>query len=127
MKKLRAWLTLPLSALLLIGNAQTKTLNPLKGFHNPFTSSAKPATVNMLGKMSSTNEPDTFKISAEGESFFSNVRKYGESKNVFEQNIKSHLGLNRDFSFRLINSKTDDLGFTHVRYDQYYKGYRIDA
>lgn len=46
---------------------------------------------------------------------------------LFSQWMKSKLNLNTDFGFKLLNVEKDQLGFTHTRLNQTYKGYPIEA
>ncbi len=114
-------------AIACFANAQTKTFNPIQGFQNPFTAQSKTTTITALGKMPAPLSKDTFKIRQEQESFFADIAKYEITKDAFEQNMNTHLGLSSDFTFTAGSNVTDDLGFTHVRYDQYYKGLPVDA
>ncbi|MCX2739290.1 M4 family metallopeptidase [Pontibacter anaerobius] len=42
------------------------------------------------------------------------------------QAIRSYLGLTADEELKLIKQETDDLGFVHQRYDQYYQNVRVE-
>lgn len=49
-----------------------------------------------------------------------------DGRTIFQQ-YKSAYGLGLDDEMRLIKTKEDKLGFTHYRYQQYYKGFKIDG
>lgn len=46
---------------------------------------------------------------------------------LFSQWAKNKLGLHPDFGFNLVKIEKDQLGFTHTRLNQTYKGYPIEA
>ncbi|MBK8965920.1 MAG: hypothetical protein IPM36_04425 [Lewinellaceae bacterium] len=45
----------------------------------------------------------------------------------FFTDCKAALGTVARDEFRLLRTNTDDLGMTHYRYQQYYRGYRIEG
>lgn len=61
-------------------------------------------------------------------------RNIAIQKNSFNTSFKSTLGLSEDYCFRQYDSITsikktntvDELGYTHIRYLQYYKGFKIE-
>ena len=42
-------------------------------------------------------------------------------------NLNSLMNLNQDYSFKNMSDNTDKLGYTHFKYQQYYKGIEIDG
>ena len=46
---------------------------------------------------------------------------------LFMENASSKLGLDKHNSFRVVKTETDDLGFTHTRLQQAYKGIDVEA
>src|SRR5690606_39823721 len=59
--------------------------------------------------------------------FSYNLRDQKLSKNQLEQKLNQMLGLNENHSFSVVNTKTDELGFSHIVYQQYYKGIPVDG
>lgn len=110
----------------LTGYSQTKNTNPLAGFKSPFHS--KQSKAALKATIPSSNEPkNEIKFSVQNESFFVKAEKYNLNKENINSNLGQYLSLNSDFSFQEINSSKDELGFTHIRYDQFYKGIPLDG
>lgn len=61
------------------------------------------------------------------ESVFINLRGQGLKQSVIEPRFNQMLGLADGNEFQKIKQKTDDLGFTHISYQQYYNGVPVES
>ncbi len=60
-------------------------------------------------------------------SFSITLKKYNLSKEQIEINFNKYLGLSAYNSFQKMNERTDDLGVTHINYQQLYKSIPVDG
>lgn len=67
-----------------------------------------------------------FKIERTNQSFRTNFARQNKKQTTALQELKNGLKLNDNHSFVLLNSKKDQLGMMHTRYQQYYKGVRVE-
>lgn len=111
--------------------AQTNTsqLPALKS--NPFKSNTVQTGVIATTPYSNNQIPSTgdkeLKIKTEKGSFHLNLKKYKLTKEQVSSNFKSWLHLSDNYTFQQVSERTDDLGFTHVNFQQQYKGIPIDG
>lgn len=108
-----------------------KEKNPIENFKSPFkakkdttiTPKENPATT-LSNKKSSPNE---LIITRTKGSFSINTEKHKLSKETFEQNYRNYFHLNSDYEFRKNKEMSDAMGFTHISYQQFYKGIPIEG
>lgn len=98
---------------------------------NPFNSSTIPTGVIATTSYTNNQTPNTaskdLKIEIEDGSFYFPLKKYKLTKEQVSNNFKSWLKLNDNYSFQQVSERTDDLGFTHVNYQQLFNGYTVDG
>lgn len=67
------------------------------------------------------------KIEIEKGSFHHSLKKYKLTKEQVCTDFKGWLHINENYTFHLISERTDELGFTHLNYQQQYKRIPIDG
>jgi len=110
---------------------QTKTPLPVQNFVNPFKSKTiqKSLIVTASGgsdAATSTN-PKEMRIETLKGSFHRSLTKHKVSKEEVSRNFNSWLGLNEKHTFQQVRERTDELGFTHINYQQLFNGIPIDG
>ncbi len=112
-----------------LGQAQTVQLPALKV--NPFKSGTSQTGIVTTAPYTSNQVPGTggknLKIEIEKGSFHLNLKKYKLTKEQVSNNFKSWLRLSDKYSFQQISERTDDLGFTHINYQQLFNGITVDG
>jgi Zn-dependent metalloprotease len=63
----------------------------------------------------------------ENGSFSYDLGKYNLTKDEIENNLNKYFQLDSNHSFNKIKEEDDELGFTHINYQQLYKGLPIDG
>lgn len=102
-------------------NAQKET-NPVKDFRSPFKLKASTKQDTLI----KPNNVD-FKIDVTNGSFSLNLQKYDLTKEQIESSLSKFLNLHESNTFKKISEKTDDLGFTHIHYAQFFNNIPVDG
>jgi Zn-dependent metalloprotease len=104
---------------------------PIPNVVNPFKSKTNQDAINTVspdGKGSRAYLPQQeVKIKTTKGSFYSNLKKEKVDSKSVGTNINSWFNLNDNHSFQKKSERTDDLGLTHINYQQQYKGIPIDG
>lgn len=103
---------------------------PAPNFVNPFQSKTVqqkstalvPNQTNTTTKILQKQETETV-----NGSFSVNLEKQKLNKENAVKNFNSLFNLNEYHSFQQISERTDELGFTHTNYQQFYKGFPIES
>lgn len=123
-------LTLPLLFFLslqviAIGTFSQKQRDPLENFRNPFkTKVDNNNSQNVI--MPNEGKTSTGKVGNEG-NFFIEIKSSELSGENFEAELRSFFSLSEDYQFIKIKESTDQLGFTHVSFQQYYKSILMEG
>ncbi len=111
--------------------AQTNTSQLPAPKVNPFGSNVIQVGVIATTPYTNNQIPSTgnkdLQIETENGSFYFSLKKYKLTKEQVSNNFKSWLKLNDNYSFQQVSERTDDLGFTHINFQQLYKGFPIEG
>lgn len=104
---------------------------PVPNFVNPFQSkpNQKATTIiapNNGNSVASVQQPKP-KIETVNGSFSVNLEKKSFNKENAVREFNAWFNLNENHSFQQISERTDELGFTHTNFQQYYNGFAIDG
>lgn len=109
-------------------SAQVKQ-QPIPNFVNPFQSKIAQKTSPVIapknGSLASNVKPSRLEII--NGSFSINLEKQNITKENAIKYFNEWFNLNQNHSFQQISEKTDNLGFTHTNFQQYYKGTAIEG
>ena len=109
---------------------QIKT-NTVPNFVNPFknkTNQAVISTISPAGTNKGTSLPQQeISIKPVKGSFYFDLKKVKVESKSLSLNLNSWFSLNENHSFKKINERTDDLGYTHINYQQQYNSIPIDG
>lgn len=98
---------------------------------NPFSGNSVQVGVIATTPYTYNQVPSTgakgLQIETENGSFYLNLKKYTLTKEQVSSNFKSWLKLSDNYTFQQVSERTDDLGFTHINYQQQYKGISVDG
>lgn len=98
---------------------------------NPFSGNSVQVGVIATTPYTYNQVPSTgakgLQIETENGSFYLNLKKYTLTKEQVSSNFKSWLKLSDNYTFQQVSERTDDLGFTHINYQQQYKGIPVDG
>lgn len=104
------------------GFAQGKVPGLAQNFSNPFAqrvaSPRSPVIApEKTGRLVPTNDG----------SFFVDLRKKGIQREGIEHALGTYFGLDDHHAFHLLNERTDDLGMTHLNFQQEFKGIPLEG
>jgi Zn-dependent metalloprotease len=108
-----------------------KEKNPIENFKSPFKAK-KGTTITPKEKTAATlsnkksNSSELFIARTKG-SFSINTEKYNLSKENIENNFRNYFLVNSNNDFKKNKVKNDELGFTHISYQHFYKGIPIEG
>ncbi|WP_196888510.1 CUB domain-containing protein [Aureivirga sp. CE67] len=74
----------------------------------------------------SNNSFENIIVHTKGGSFNKKLKKEKIKLNQLLSTVNDWFNLNDDYSFQQISSKTDKLGFTHINFEEYYKGVKVE-
>jgi Zn-dependent metalloprotease len=100
-------------------------------FANPFQSKSKPKsttilTPNIEKKVASIQQTKP-KIETVNGSFSVNIEKKGLQKQNVLNELNSWFNLDESHTLLQVSEKSDNLGFTHTNFQQYFKGFPIEG
>jgi len=103
---------------------------PVPNFVNPFQNKTvqqqatvlTPKQVNTIASV----QPKP-KIETVNGSFSANLEKQNLSKENVSRYFNAWFSLNEQHSFQQISEKTDELGFTHTNFQQFFKGFLVEG
>lgn len=114
-------MTLVLTSISVLCFGQNKTLNPSRKFSSPFAH--RPAIIkNVIAPNRSVATITTVKGT-----FFMKVEKENISREEIIKKLNAFFNLNEKHTFHLLTEKTDELGYTHLNFQQNYNNIPIDA
>ena len=103
---------------------------PIPNFKNPFQQKTANTQQNVLAPTLQNNfvgvNPKP-KIETVNGSFSVDFQKENVSKETAKTQFNVWLNLPENHSFQQVSERTDELGFTHTNFQQYYKGFAIDG
>lgn len=103
----------------------------LQNFVSPFKNNPKTVSVPTISPsrnaISGKSSQKEIKIETANGSFYYNLEKEKIDKEAVSSNINKWFYLNENHTFKQISEKTDELGFTHINYQQLYNGIPIDG
>jgi Zn-dependent metalloprotease/PKD repeat protein len=109
---------------------QNKSLPTLPNLPNPFNNGAGKNIVMTAAPQQRTAVAEKTEIKIEtdnGGVFHHNLSKYSINRESLTEKFNFWLELSDKYSFQEISERTDELGFTHVSYQQLYKSIPIDG
>ena len=109
----------------IVGFAQNKNIS-VQNFKNPFPSK-KSINSNQTVFPANRNVAKLEKSPTINGSFNINLSKENLNSESLKSSLNKILNLNQQFSFELLNQKSDNLGFTHINFQQYFNGISIDG
>jgi Zn-dependent metalloprotease len=105
--------------------------NPVPNFINPFKNKTDQEIINTISPdrnaKSDKKSQEDIKIKSLKGSFYYNFEKKRTSTKASGINLKSYFSLNNSYSFKTINERTDELGYSHINYQQLYDDIPIDG
>ena len=109
-------------------SAQVKQ-QPIPNFVNPFQSKVTQKTSPILAPKNGSliSNVKQAKLEIINGSFSINLEKQNITKEKGIKYFNDWFNLNPNHSFQQISEKTDNLGFTHTNFQQYYKGTAIEG
>ena len=102
-----------------------KQLNPLQDLRSPIK--PKKSNTETIPQTNKSSEQTGLKIETIKGSFGISIAKYNLTKEQIEANFKSYFSLNANHSFKQIKQSEDELGFTHINYQQLYNNIPVDG
>lgn len=109
-----------------ISFSQNKNVN-YQNINNPFAKKAPVITGKLISPNVSNQSSTNTKPTTVNGSFSANLIK----ENLSSENINGYLNksfdLNQKHSFQAQSPRTDNLNFTHINFQQYYNGVKIDG
>ncbi len=100
-------------------------------FVNPFQSKSVNVKNNIIAPKGNNSTENTQKpnqkIPTINGSFSVNLEKEKLSKENAVTQIQTWFGLSENHTFQQVSERTDELGITHTNYQQYFKGYKVEA
>lgn len=101
---------------------------PAPNFVNPFQSKTvqQKTTTLVPNSNNTTSVPKKQEIETVNGSFSFNLEKQKLNKENTVKNFNSFFNINEYHSFQQISERTDELGFTHTNYQQFYKGFPVE-
>ena len=109
---------------------QTKSLTTPQNLPNPFNNVTGKNIVMATNSSQRTAVAEKAEIKIETEKggvFHLNLSKYSIVRESLSDKLNLWLGLSDKYSFQQTSERTDELGFTHVNYQQFYNGIAIDG
>ncbi|OJV24262.1 MAG: hypothetical protein BGO32_04440 [Bacteroidetes bacterium 37-13] len=110
---------------------QGKPISTPQNFQNPFNTGGKKITTLISAapqQQTPVAEKEKLKIEVEKDGVFHrSLSKYNISRESLTGNFNSYLNLDKQYTFKQISERTDDIGFTHVNYQQLYQGIPISG
>jgi hypothetical protein len=82
---------------------------------------------NVVSPIDGGNDIDLLSSVMQDGSFSYDLGKYNLTKDEIENNLNIYFQLDSNHSFNKIKEEDDELGFTHINYQQLYKGLPIDG
>ena len=112
-----------------IGLSAQKQDDPIQDFKSPFKSKVenKPENKKENSLSRKANKVAVIKIETSNGSFGISLDKYILTQQQIESNFKSYFSLSEKNSFKKIKESTDELGFKHINYQQYYNNIIVDG
>lgn len=106
---------------------QTKQLS-VSNFVNPFSTKVKQNTsTNTILPQNDSGVVKKQKFEIIDGSFYSNIKEEKISSETISENFNNWFNLNEKNSFQKVSEKTDELGFTHIKYQHIFKGVPING
>lgn len=105
-------------------------LQPVPNFVNPFQSKtnqkANTVIVPSNGNSIASVQQQKPKIETVNGSFSVTLKKQNFNKESAVREFNAWFNLNENHSFQQVSERTDELGFTHTNFQQYYKGFVVE-
>lgn len=104
---------------------------PVPNFVNPFQSKTQQGKTALItptwGNQTMSIQQPKPKIETVNGSFSVNLEKQSFNKENAVRGFNTWFNLNENHSFQQVSERTDELGFTHTNFQQYYKGFAVEA